>query len=283
MSDFPTARPLHAALHHLALSSPDPEGVATFYSRLLGGAVRRTPNSVTVTAKERCLVFREGAAKKLLHAAYTLDDALALDPLCKRVTQGGSHFEWVDDELLSGRALRCVDPDGNGFVFATRGEDACAGAPGDLPARLQHVVFASTRAAELARFYNEVLGFKLTDVVLDEQEVMRTAFLRSSHEHHTLAVFQAPESRLDHHCYETNDWDGLKKCADRWSAQRIPLVWGPGRHGPGNNLFIFVHDPDGNWVEVSAELETVAADRPVGRWPHEPRTLNLWGTALMRS
>jgi len=45
---------------------------------------------------------------------------------------------------------------------------------------------------------------------------------------------------------------------------RLPLEWGPGRHGPGNNLFVFVHDPEGNWIEISAELEQVTPDRPVG-------------------
>ena len=61
------------------------------------------------------------------------------------------------------------------------------------------------------------------------------------------------------------------------------MKWGPGRHGPGNNLFLFVHDPDGNWVELSAELEVVAPDRPTGTWPHEERTLNSWGSAPLRS
>jgi catechol 2,3-dioxygenase len=60
------------------------------------------------------------------------------------------------------------------------------------------------------------------------------------------------------------------------------LMWGPGRHGPGNNLFIFIEDPDGNWIEVSAELEVVH-DRPAVDWPHERRTLNLWGPAILRS
>jgi catechol 2,3-dioxygenase len=59
-------------------------------------------------------------------------------------------------------------------------------------------------------------------------------------------------------------------------------MWGPGRHGPGNNLFIFIEDPDGNWIEVSAELEIIH-DRSLHEWPHEERTLNLWGTAIMRS
>ena len=34
----------------------------------------------------------------------------------------------------------------------------------------------------------------------------------------------------------------------------ITLWWGPGRHGPGNNLFFMIEDPDGHKVEFSAEL-----------------------------
>jgi len=60
------------------------------------------------------------------------------------------------------------------------------------------------------------------------------------------------------------------------------LMWGPGRHGPGNNLFVFIEDIDGNWIEISAELETVIG-RPPKNWPQEERTLNLWGKAIMRS
>jgi catechol-2,3-dioxygenase len=75
----------------------------------------------------------------------------------------------------------------------------------------------------------------------------------------------------------------IRDWADHFAQARIPIRWGPGRHGPGNNLFIFIHDPDGNWVELSAELEQVQPDRPVGEWPHEERTLNLWGQGLLRS
>ena len=39
-----------------------------------------------------------------------------------------------------------------------------------------------------------------------------------------------------------------------------------GGTGPGNNLFIFIEDPDGSWIEVSAELEVIH-DRPVKDWP----------------
>jgi catechol 2,3-dioxygenase len=44
-----------------------------------------------------------------------------------------------------------------------------------------------------------------------------------------------------------------------------------------------VRDPDGNLAEISAEIEHCAEDRPAGLWPHEERTLNVWGKAIMRS
>jgi hypothetical protein len=53
--------------------------------------------------------------------------------------------------------------------------------------------------------------------------------------------------------------------------------------GSANSGKIFFHDPDGNWVEVSAELQIVAPDHEVGVWAHEERTLNSWGQAFLRS
>ena len=50
-----------------------------------------------------------------------------------------------------------------------------------------------------------------------------------------------------------------------------------------NNIFIFVADPDGNNVEISAEIEHWTYEDEAREWKHEERTLNLWGPAWMRS
>ena len=87
---------------------------------------------------------------------------------------------------------------------------------------------------------------------------------------------------MDHHSYEAGDWGYIRDWCDHFASHDIQLDWGPGRHGPGNNLFVFITDPDGNWIEVSAELEVIY-DRGVVDWPQHPRTLNKWGRAIMRS
>jgi catechol-2,3-dioxygenase len=154
--------------------------------------------------------------------------------------------------------------------------------PQALRGPLQHVTFASRNVVAVEGFYAGVLGFAVADRVRRASGELTTSFMRSNHEHHTVACFEAPHAGLDHHSYETGEWSGIRDWADRFAARGLQLMWGPGRHGPGNNLFIFITDPDGNWIEVSAELEVIR-DRPPGEWPHEERTLNLWGRGLMRS
>jgi len=134
----------------------------------------------------------------------------------------------------------------------------------------------------LLAYYRDILGAKESDRVLENDEVA-AVFLRSDPEHHTFATFRAPESRPDHHSYETGSWNAIRDWGDQMAKLRIPLWWGPGRHGPGNNLFFMIEDPDGHKVEFSAELERMTEDAAFRTWPHEPRTLNLWGSAWMRS
>jgi catechol 2,3-dioxygenase-like lactoylglutathione lyase family enzyme len=179
------------------------------------------------------------------------------------------------------RAFAVADADGNIVTFGVSARAVAH--EGELPARLQHVVFRSPSIDSMVEFYERSLGFVVSDRVRDADGVLRACFMRTDAEHHSLAVFRAAEARLDHHSYETGDWDDIRRWADRMSEQRIPIFWGVGRHGPGNDLFFMVKDPDDNLVEISAEIELCAADRPEGLWPHEPRTLNLWGNAIMRS
>lgn len=276
-------RPRHrlgATLDHIALGSPNPEALGGFYARALGLRVTPARDGVWGEGPDRRLHFVQGAAKSLAYAAYRVDSMDELAALRARLKDAG----WAVEASPSPRFAEAValkDPDGNLMVFGVADPQQDGGE--GLPARLQHIVVASTDASRLAEFYQRVLGFVLSDNVVDEEGGVRTSFLRCSNEHHNFAVFQAGENRLDHHCYEVGDWSLIRDWGDHLAAEHIPIKWGPGRHGPGNNLFLFIHDLDGNWVELSAELEVVAPDRPAGVWPHEERTLNSWGQGFLRS
>jgi catechol-2,3-dioxygenase len=151
-----------------------------------------------------------------------------------------------------------------------------------IHAPLQHLTFASEDVVSFQNFYENKLGFQVTDRVVKNNGELATCFTTSNHEHHTIACFKSSKKGMDHHSYEAGDWNHIKGWCDHFASNNIKLMWGPGRHGPGNNLFVFIEDIDGNWIEISAELETVHG-RPVKNWPQEERTLNLWGNAIMRS
>lgn len=273
--------PLQGHLHHLQLLSPAPDVLSEFYHRSLGLTITPVQGQWLCQAPERALILAPGPAGSLGFAAYAVTDAAVLAALVERLRAARVEVMPFATPLFEPGSIGFLDPDGHRFVFGLPVPSTTASAA--LPARLQHVVVASTQAERMLGFYRDIVGFRLSDRVLDAEGALRTCFLRTDHEHHTLAIFQADTNRLDHHCYESTDWNSIRDWGDHFASLHVPVVWGPGRHGPGNNLFIFVHDPDGNWIEISAELEQVTPDRPVGKWPHEERTLNSWGRGVLRS
>jgi catechol 2,3-dioxygenase-like lactoylglutathione lyase family enzyme len=277
--------PLRASLHHLVIGSPDPTALSAFYAEAMGLELVAAEGRVLAAGPHRRLQFVEGRKKSLDLAGYAVDDMAEITAIRRRCTGLGVAVHDHVDPMFQPGAIRVVDPDGNRIAFGLgRDVDSLGhGVPQGLAARLQHVVVASPNAAALSRFYQEAFGFLVSDEVFDDAGELRTTFLRCSHEHHSFAVFQAHEAWFDHHCYEAGDWGLIRDWGDRFASLDLPIQWGPGRHGPGNNLFLFIHDRDGNWLEISAELESVAPERPAGAWRHEQKTLNTWGSAPLRS
>jgi catechol 2,3-dioxygenase-like lactoylglutathione lyase family enzyme len=277
------ATSLTAALHHLVIATPNPTALAEFYRVAMRYGICELQGRIFATGRDRRLLFVPGKAKTLQGAGFAVADREELKRLRLQIEERQWPYREGASPLLSDSISVC-DPDGTEFIFgvAEPEDTPISEAPARL-ARLQHVVMSSRDPERVARFFIEVLGFRLSDNVVDAQGQVTTSFLRCSHEHHSFAVFKASEDRFDHHCYETKDWNQIRDWCDHMARNHIPVQWGPGRHGPGNNLFMFVHDTDGNWVEISSELELVSEERPVGRWPHEERTLNSWGRGLLRS
>jgi catechol-2,3-dioxygenase len=270
-----------AYLHHIELLSADPARLASYYDRALQmKAEKLAADRFICGGADRALLVARGADKQLGFAAFACRDAEALAALRQHVESQKAKIEASPSPLFDERAFAVRDPAGNILVFGLAKTPAGARS-NDINGPLQHITFGATDLVPMEKFYVETLGFALTDRVRDEQGRMTTCFVRSTHEHHSVGMFLKPEAGLDHHSYEAGEWITIRDWADHLGRLHIPIVWGPGRHGPGNNLFIFIKDPDGNMIEISAEIEYVR-DRPAQEWKHEPYTLNMWGPAIMR-
>lgn len=271
-----------AYLHHIHLHSPEPDALARFYCDTMDMPVmERERDLIICRGPRRRIIISNGPAKKLAYCAFACRDQAALLSIFDRATAEGLSPAPFSGSLLAAGSFSVIDPDGNLVVFGLAiGEEALKA---ELHGPIQHLTIASRDVAAIEAFYHGKLGFGLSDRVRNEAGEVTTCFMRSNHEHHTMACFlHRDRSGIDHHSYEAGDFLTIRDWCDRFADREIKLMWGPGRHAPGNNIFIFIVDPDGNWIEVSAELETVF-DRPVREWPHEERTLNLWGKGLMRA
>ena len=277
---MPAAVAAGTFLHHLELTSAHPDALAAFYGRAVQMQVERFGDTWLCRGPDRLIVVRQGPDNGLGFAAFACRDAEALADLRDHIARQHAPLLPSPSPLFDERAFAVRDPEGNCIVFGVARAEP-DNAPAGLRGPLQHVTVNSTDLGAMEEFYVNTLGFALSDRVRDESGRVTTFFVRSNHEHHTVGVFLKDKAGLDHHSYEAGEWDTIRDWADSLAALHIPIAWGPGRHGPGNNLFIFIKDPDGNMIEISAEMEVIR-DRPVKEWKHEPYTLNMWGPAIMR-
>lgn len=271
-----------ARLNHLCLDTPDPEAMIAFYRDGLAMTAEEIgPGHWRLDGPERRLLLRRAEAAGLGYAGFAIDGEAQLAALRVRIQAAGCEISDNPSPFLRQDAFAVADPDGNLFCFGAPSEALSVGS--GIAGRLQHVVVATEGLPAMMDFQDRVLGTVTSDHVLADDGAITAAFYRSDPEHHSFACFGAPEAGLDHHAYEVPDWNAIRDWADLMADLRVTSFWGPGRHGPGNNLFLMVLDPDGNKIEFSAELEHMPIDMAHRDWPHEERTLNLWGGAWMRS
>ena len=286
-----------ANLDHLQINSPDPEALAGWYRDTMGMAPHRlSADLYLVEAPQRRLLIGRGAAGEHPFNAWTLAQAGQLHALREHVGRAGLAVEDTPSPLFKPDAFAVRDPDGRLAVFGLAARDrvpdgvpmpAGSGKVAAMPARLQHAVVATTRLEAMHTFYVERLGFALSDTVYTHEDgeplgAPHVYFFRSDHEHHSLAAFTGSTSRYDHHCYETTCWNDIRDWLDHLGQLGVAPWWGPGRHGPGNNLFFMIRDLDGNALELSAEIEIMSAADPPRTWSNSRRTYNLWGVSWLR-
>ena len=269
-----------AYLHHIALNSTRPLQLAKFYENALSLEKKSIAGGWLLSGgRRRLLIFRH-KENSLGFASFACQDSYSLKVLKRNFMENGIKTSQDNKSLFEENSFFILDCDDNKIYFGVN-KDTKEQSP-YLYAPLQHITFTSSNLDNFVQFYVNKLGFKISDKVINKEGKLTTCFMRSNLEHHTVACFLSNKSGLDHYSFEAGTWEWIKNWCDHFSKQNIQLIWGPGRHGPGNNLFAFIEDLDGNKIEISAELEMVH-DRQIKKWPHEPRTLNLWGNAIMRS
>jgi catechol 2,3-dioxygenase len=273
---------LSARLSHVALGTATLEATRAFYEDHVGLSVVERAAEGTIRmglgAGAHVLELTEGSG--LGHFALELASEREIEEVATRLGARGIETTWLAATRDQLRALAFTDPDGHRIHLHGRIDRSgeARGGNGRRPLALHHITLSTEDVPALAEFYVSVLQFRVSDRMED-----RFMWLRCNREHHTVAIVEGPSRGLDHYCYEVEDWNELKYWCDQLAAGDVSVTWGPGRHGPGNNLFIFFDDPDGVRIELSCEMErfwddvvTYGAPR---NWTPGTHAVNLWGPA----
>ncbi|MER8100853.1 VOC family protein [Kitasatospora sp. NPDC094016] len=143
------------------------------------------------------------------------------------------------------------------------------------PDRLSHVVLNSPDLDAARTFYTDVLGFTVSDTY--ENDLM--VFLRCNSQHHCVVLAPGEWATLNHVAFEVRDTDEVMRSLGRMRKAGFDTIWGPGRHGPGGNVFCYFQDPVGNVIEYTSDLIEVGPDWQAHAWPRTQENADVWGTS----
>ena len=224
------------------------------------------------------------------HIGLELDEDQSLDDALSALAAKGIRGSIQSDRFHGlDRVIELHDPDGyTVYLYRKMAQSRTPfGEVGIAPRKLGHVAMHAGDAKASTDFFTNHLGFRWSDWMADF-----FVFLRCNADHHTLNFMTSPRRGMFHAAFEVADFSQIGRACDILGTHNIPLIWGPGRHGVGHNVFTYHHDPDGNIVEVFTDMDRMSDEglgyfdpRPHHQdfpqrpkvWPREIVAANMWG------
>ena len=116
---------------------------------------------------------------------------------------------------------------------------------------LGHVVYWVKELAASLKFYEEVMGFAVSDYIAwDDNDAV---FLHCNARHHSLALMQdgpgAPAGELMHIMIEAQSYDDVGYGYDIVRNMGIPVMIEPGKHSNDHMQSFYLQSPSGFWIE----------------------------------
>jgi catechol 2,3-dioxygenase-like lactoylglutathione lyase family enzyme len=274
-----------AHIRHVGLFTSSLEEHARFYSDIWGlERVAGTSDAVFLrgsSPEHFILSLHQGKARGLHHIAYAMDTDDAVRRATSSLKQAGVRIVEEPhqfDEAGGGYGLRFIDPDGRCIELSSgvaEHNNGWRAKPVD-PRSICHIVVNTPDMERITAFYTAVLGFRISD-----WSGQQMAFLRTNTKHHNIAFNVAPHSSVNHIAYLVSGIDELMRGVSNLRRYGVEPAWGPGRHGPGNNIFCYFKDPFGYVAEYTCDIDYIPDESKHHPrvWPRGPESMDQWGVA----
>jgi len=277
---------------HATYETPDLDQQTEYYTDILGlnlVAKEKDAAYLASTVDHHSVVLRKGDAAQCVRLGFQIGPDDDLDAFEKQTAaQGAKTRRLKDPEPTISDMVAFEDPKGTLMEVFKRPEPQSQTFPkkGIIPHKIGHVAFHCADVKQVTKFYLDVLGFRESDWMGDF-----FSFLRCGVDHHTINLMGTGKNRHFHTAFELRDWGHMQTACDFLSLSGYKLLWGPGRHGIGHNLFAYHRAPNGLITELFAELDRMNEDlgyfepRPWHRdrpqrpkvWAKDPNASNYWG------
>lgn len=272
-------------MRNVAVAAPNFEEAVSFYRDVWGLTQIEGESNMAYFAAEGSpeqyiLRIRKSDEKRVDALALGVDTAAEVDEIAADLATSGTRFVSEPGTLQTpggGYGFRFFDPDGRVVEVSS---DVAARPfrvleeKESIPVKLSHVVLASGNADETIAFYQDKLGFKLSDWIEDQM-----CFMRCTSDEHNVAVFRGSKPQLNHIAFEFRGIDEFMRATGRVLKYGSELRMGPGRHVIGDNTFSYFFDPNGNVSEITTNMEQCGDDWVPRRVTRE-EAADQWGTAV---
>ncbi|MDO8878500.1 MAG: VOC family protein [Pseudolabrys sp.] len=164
-------------------------------------------------------------------------------------------------------------------ICGTRDHADTADSP-DRPRKISHINLNNSDPDATFACFRDVLGFALSDTT------KKMRFISCGSDHHSVVLGFGGGTTLNHIAFEMPDLDAVMRGAGRMRDNGRGIEWGPGRHGPGNNVFCYFLGPENLPIEYTGEMQQIDASYLAGEpddWKWPPGRLDHWGITAKTS
>lgn len=257
-------KPLVQRLGYMSIYATDPERVAEDTANNIGArVVGREGDSILMSSNQRHAEYIIHKGDSNVHSVCGLEAVSpdAIDEIKRRAQAAG--LEIVSDtpsRAAIEKSVTFVTSEGHVFEVHTpmpNDRPARYAGPGLRPRAVDHVNFTASDPEKWAQEMNLACGLLLSERTSGHEiSWMRAADGR----HHTVAVVKSDDPGLHHTSWEFHSFQDFKGLADSLIPEDRRLVWGPGRHGAGDNLFLYFLNSADFLLECTAEMELIHDD-----------------------
>jgi len=277
------------AIGHVQLNVVDVEALVTESTDILG---------LHVTSRNADTVWLSSSGRKAELVLHKADEnsvrSIGFDALsADAVREAATRVEAAGCKLVTEKpSLGCCEvgmsfrtPQGHLIEVHTPIEDETYGRRnftlGVGALRLDHVNLTSPEPVETRAHFEQIMGLKLSERMVDDGlSWMRGANLL----HHCVGIVRGPTG-LHHYSFEIAEFGDYCQLGDRLDTVGKEIVWGPGRHRPGDNTYAYYVDACGAMVELAGGMAMIHDDARYEpnvittlKRPENVRVMNVWGT-----